>query len=125
MAQEQLAAVDVAKAYHRAWTTGDLEAAASYLADDIVCHTPAGTLSGSTAVRAFMAPFAATLTGSRLLAAHGNGNEALLMYDTASAAVPSAPGAELYRVRDGRITQIHILFDRLPFALARGEVIRV
>jgi hypothetical protein len=46
------------------------------------------------------------------------------MYDTATRAVASAPAAELYRVRGGRITEIRIIFDRLPFALARGDVIR-
>ncbi|MFJ4172416.1 nuclear transport factor 2 family protein [Paenarthrobacter sp. NPDC089714] len=124
MTQDETAAVGIAMAYHRAWTTGDLETATTYLAGDAVCHTPAGKLTGSTAIGAFMAPFAATLTGSRLLAAHGNAIEAMLMYDTSSSAVASAPGAELYRVQSGLITEIHILFDRLPFALARGEVIR-
>jgi hypothetical protein len=35
--------------------------------------------------------------------------------------VPSAPGAELVTVEDGRVTHLRLIFDRLPFAQARGE----
>jgi hypothetical protein len=43
------------------------------------------------------------------------------MYDTITTPVPHAPGAELHTVTDGRITHLHLIFDRLPFARARGE----
>lgn len=54
----------------------------------------------------------------RPLAAFGDETTALIMYDTASVPVPSAPGAELIRVENGRITQSRFIFDRLPFYLA-------
>ncbi len=122
MTEKEAGAVEIAVAYHRAWTTGDMDSAAKHLAEDVTCHAPSGTFNGRAAVRAFMEPFAASLTNSKLLAAYGNDNEAILMYDTANKAVPSAPGAELYRIQHGRIAGIHIVFDRLPFALARGDV---
>lgn len=114
--------LDVALAYHRAWTAQDMDTAMSHVAPDIVFDTPAGTLTGAAALRQFMGPFAASLTSSRLLAAHGSEQDALIIYDTATRAVASAPAAELYQVRSGRITSGRIIFDRLPFALARGEV---
>jgi ketosteroid isomerase-like protein len=114
--------IDVALAYHRAWTAGDLDTAMSLVADEVVFDAPAGVLTGLTALRAFMGPFAATLTSARLLSAHGGEGDALIMYDTATPAVASAPAAELYTVRDGRITAGRIIFDRLAFALARGDV---
>ena len=40
-------ALDVALAYHEAWTSHDLEKAMSYIADDIVCDAPAGRLEGA------------------------------------------------------------------------------
>ena len=40
-------AVEIALAYHRAWTNRDMDRAMTYIADDIVCHAPAGTLSGA------------------------------------------------------------------------------
>ncbi|MDR6989908.1 ketosteroid isomerase-like protein [Paenarthrobacter nitroguajacolicus] len=122
MPGKETTGVGIAVAYHRAWTAGDLDSAAKHLTENVTCHAPSGTFSGRAAVRAFMEPFAASLTHSTLLAAYGNDSEAILMYDTATSAVPSAPGAELYRIQNDRIAEIHIIFDRLPFALARGDV---
>lgn len=118
------AAAQTAIAYHHAWTSGDLPTAWRLLADDVECLSPAGRLIGIEAVKGFMGPFASSLTACELLAVHGNEHEAVLIYDAANAAVASAPAAELCTVRDGRIVAIRIIFDRLPFALARGEVHR-
>lgn len=124
MTDNKGAAVDISVAYYRSWTAGMLDSASSYLAENVICNAPAGELNGRDAVRAFMEPFAASLTGSTLLAAFGADDETLLMYSTGNDAVPSAPGAELHRVQDGQIVEIRIIFDRLPFALARGDVVK-
>ena len=113
-------ALDIALAYHRAWTGKDLDAAMAYIAGDIVCEAPAGRIDGAAAYRAFLEPFALSLTGSSLIAAFGDETKALLMYDTSSALVASAPGAECVTVAGGRIVHSRFLFDRLPFHLARG-----
>lgn len=115
-------ALEVALAYHGAWTTGDLDTALTHVADDVICAAPAGLLTGVAALRGFMGPFAGSLTGSTLFAAFGDDDHALIMYDTANPAISSAPAAELHLVREGRIREIRIIFDRLPFALARGDV---
>ncbi|MFC7485442.1 nuclear transport factor 2 family protein [Knoellia sp. CPCC 206453] len=114
--------LETSLAYFRAWTTGDTDTAWALLAEDVVCHTPAGPLQGREAVAAFMGPFAAMLTHSNLLASGGDAEESTLVYDTATSAVASAPAAEVHAIREGLITEIRIIFDRLPFALARGEV---
>lgn len=123
MSDKQARAVEIAVAYYRAWTTNDMDEAPKLLARDVVCHAPSGAIKGIDAVRSFMEPYAASLTGTALLAAHGTGNEALLMYETANRAVQHAPAAELYRIEDNHINEIRIIFDRLPFALARGQVV--
>ncbi|MFK4835085.1 nuclear transport factor 2 family protein [Microbacterium sp. ZW T2_14] len=123
MTETSHSAVDTALDYHRAWTAGDLEAAMSRVAEDVMCHAPAGAMCGVEALRAFMGPFAGSLTGSQVLACYGTDVEALLMYDTSTATIASAPGAELYRVEQGRIVELRIVFDRLPFALARRDVV--
>jgi len=122
MNEPRSTALDVALAYHRAWTSGDLDTALTHVADDVVCEAPAGRLTGTAALRGFMGPFTGSLTSSNLLASFGDDDRALIMYDTANPAVSSAPAAELYVIRDGRIREIRIIFDRLPFALARGDV---
>jgi SnoaL-like protein len=112
-------ALDVALAYHRAWTGGDFETAMTYVDPGIVCQAPAGPVTGAEQFRAFMGPFASMLRGSSLLAAYGDDDTALLMYDTETALVADAPGAELHTVKDGRIVHTRIIFDRLPFEQAR------
>ncbi|MBL7259029.1 nuclear transport factor 2 family protein [Actinoplanes sp. LDG1-01] len=91
----------------------------THIADDIICDAPAGRLEGAPAYRAFMAGFVAILKSTTVLAAFGNDTTALIMYDTSTHPVPSAPGAELVTVLHDRITYSRFLFDRLPFAQAR------
>ena len=85
-----------------------------HVAEDVACDTPAGPLTGAEALRGFMEPFAAMLTLSELWAAFGDESSALVMYDTASPAVTSAPAAELYGVRAGHIAALRIVFDPCP-----------
>jgi hypothetical protein len=112
-------ALDTALAYHRAWTNRDMDRAMSFIADDIVCHAPAGTLHGAQAFRQFMQPFTQILTSSGLIAAFGDDEHAVVMYNTSTVPVPDAPGAEWVTVDHGTIREMTIIFDRLPFELAR------
>lgn len=119
MPQMPSPALRTALAYHRAWTGGDFEQAMTYIAEDIVCQAPAGRLEGAEAFRGFMGPFVQILTGSDLIASFGDETTALLMYDTRTKPVSSAPAAECLTVRDGTITHLRIIFDRTPFDAAR------
>jgi ketosteroid isomerase-like protein len=112
-------ALQTALAYYQAWTSHDLEKAMNYIADDIVCDAPAGRLQGAEAYRGFMGPFVQILTGSTMIAAFGNGETALVMYDTETVPVKNAPAAECVTVRDGKITYSRFIFDRAPFEAAR------
>jgi limonene-1,2-epoxide hydrolase len=107
-------------AYYNAWTGHDFDQAMTYLADDLVCHAPAGRIEGAEAFRAFMEPFSQLLLKAELLGSYGDDTTAMLMYDTSTRPVADAPGAELHTVRDGKITAIRIIFDRLPFEQARA-----
>jgi len=96
--------LQVATAYHEAWTSKDLDRAMSYIADDIVCDAPVGRIEGATAYRAFMAPFVEMLLDTQLLAAFGDDEKAVVVYDTRTTLVESGPGAECVTVRNGQIT---------------------
>jgi ketosteroid isomerase-like protein len=109
-------AKQVALEYFAAWTGKDMDRAMELVADDIVCDAPAGRIEGAAAYRAFLEPFAGTLTSATMIAAFGDDEKALIMYDTSSPRVASAPGAECVTVVDGRIAYSRFLFDRLPFA---------
>jgi ketosteroid isomerase-like protein len=112
-------ALRVALAYYEAWTSKDLEKAMTYISEDIVCDAPAGRIKGADAYRAFMAPFVQILKGSDMIAAFGDERTALVMYDTETVPVKSAPAAECVTVVDGRITRSRFVFDREPFEAAR------
>jgi hypothetical protein len=66
-----------------------------------------------------MGPFAEILTHTNLIAAFGDNTTALLIYHTDTVPVKDAPGAECLSVKDGKITHMTIIFDRLPFDQAR------
>jgi len=111
-------ALKTALAYYQAWTSHDLDTAMSYIADDIVCDAPAGRLEGAEAYRGFMGPFVRMLTSSTMIAAFGDDETALVMYDSGTVPVTSAPGAECVTVKGGKITHSRFVFDRAPFDAA-------
>jgi SnoaL-like domain len=113
-------ALRTALAYYQAWTSHDLDRAMSYVADEIVCDAPAGRLEGADAYRAFMGPFVQILRESRLIAAFGDDQTAMIMYETRTVPVPNAPAAECLTVTDGKITYSRFIFDRAPFDAARA-----
>jgi ketosteroid isomerase-like protein len=112
-------ALQAALAYYEAWTSKDLDRAMTHVSEDIVCEAPAGKIEGAEAYRAFMAPFVQILKGSNMIAAFGDEHTALVIYDTETVPVKSAPAAECVTVEDGRITHSRFVFDRLPFEEAR------
>lgn len=119
MSENSGAALETALAYHRAWTSGDFEQAMNFAADDIICLTPAGQLQGAGAFRGFMEPFTQIVTRTGLVAAFGDDETAVVIYDTDTIPVKDAPGAECHTVTNGTISHMRIIFDRLPFDAAR------
>ncbi len=117
-------ALATALSYHAAWTDHDLARAMTYVADDIVCLAPAGRLDGAAAFQEFMGPFVQIVRRTSLIGAFGDDTTAVVMYDTETTPVADAPGAECVTVRDGKITHMRIVFDRLPFEAARRAVAR-
>ena len=113
-------ALRTALAYYQAWTSHDLDKAMSYIAGDVVCDAPAGRLEGAEAYRGFLGPFVQILTGATMIAAFGDDQTALVMYDTQTVPVQSAPAAECVTVTDGKITYSRVVFDRAPFDAARN-----
>jgi hypothetical protein len=112
-------ALDTLLAYHRAWSGHDMDLAMTYIADDVEVLAPAGPIRGAAAFRGFMEPFSGIVTSYLRVAAFGDDDTAVIVYDTTTVPVPDAPGAEAVKVVDGRIAWMRIVFDRLPFDVAR------
>ncbi len=109
-------ALQTALAYHRAWTSGDLDGAMAHVSDEIVCRAPAGDISGKEAYRGYLGGFRQVMTGLTDVAAFGDEEQALLFYCPHTAATSTAPAAEHFTLRDGQIVEIRLVFDRLSFA---------
>ena len=119
MTRDSSPALSVALAYYHAWTGKEVDRAMTYVADGVVCEAPAGRIEGVEALRQFMAPFARMLTGSELIAAFGDDETALLLYNPHTTLVQDAPSAEHFTVKDGKIVHDLLVFDRTPFDAAR------
>ena len=115
------AALDVALAYHRAWTSKDVDGALRLVADEIVCDAPSGQLRGMEQYRPFLAGFAPMVTGYDMVAALGDGETAVLVYDLHTLAVSSGLVCECFTVREGRITRNRLIFDQTPYMAARQQ----
>jgi len=111
----QTSAYAIVQGYHRAWTSGDVDRAMTWVADDITCRAPGEDLSGKTAYREFIGGFAPTLTGLADIAGFSDGDRVALFYYPQTAATTTAPAAECFTVRDGKIVESVLVFDRLSF----------
>ena len=114
--QTQTTALDTVLAYHRAWTSGDVTAALEYVADNIVCQAPGAELIGKDAYGAFLGGFAPTLTGLTDLAAFGDDDHVVLFYYPHIGQITTVPAAEHFTLRDGKIAENILVFDRLSYA---------
>lgn len=111
----QGSAYDVVKKYHQAWTGGDIETAMAYVADDVVCRAPGADLHGIEAYREFIGGFAPRLTGIGDIAEFSDAAHVALFYYPQTAATSTTPAAEYFTVKDGKIGESVLIFDRLSY----------
>lgn len=108
-------AYDTVQKYHQAWTGGNIDAAMSYVSNDITCRAPGVDLEGKDAYREFIGGFAPMLTGIGDIAEFVDGNRVALFYYPQTAATSTTPAAEYFTVTDGKITESVLIFDRLSY----------
>jgi hypothetical protein len=111
-----ISAQQVAEGYANAWTSGDIDTAMSYIADDIVCEAPAGTIEGKAAYREFTTTFVSRLlvTG-RVTAVLADDSSAAILYTNDTRVVQGMRAMDYATVENGKITRLVTVFDRLPF----------
>ena len=108
-------AMETVLAFHRAWTSGRVDEAMTRVDDNVVCHAPGGDLLGADAYRAYLAGFAPNLTGLTDVASFANGAQVALFYFPQTKFTTTAPAAECFTVREGKIVENVLVFDRLSF----------
>jgi hypothetical protein len=117
---EQSSPVDVAVAFTEAWTTHDLATAAGYLAEDVVFDGPMQQSTGAGPYMDGLTAFATAVTGMRVLAAFGNREQALIMYEVTTGPFGTVTCAEHFTVRDGKIEADRLTFDTYEVRKARA-----
>lgn len=103
-------------AYHAAWTSGDVDAALALIADEAVFAAPDPEVTSKAAWRVYLASFVPMLTGAPELTRMADGDRVALWYYPQTAVTQSTLASELFTVRDGRITEIRLAFDRMSYA---------
>lgn len=111
---QQQTPLAVAVAFTTAWTSHDLDTAASYLADDVLFDGPRNHTSGAEAYMQALTPFARAVTGMKVLAAFGDDQQALIMYEVTTDPYGPLVSAELLTVTDGKIHADKLTFDTYP-----------
>jgi len=105
----------VVRAYHQAWTGGELDRALTYVSDDVRCFAPGQDDTTKAEWRGYLAGFVPMLTGAP---EHGNmtaGDQVALWYFPQTAVTTTTLASELFTVRAGRIVEIRLAFDRLGY----------
>ena len=106
----------VAEEFFGAWTGKDFNRARALLHDDLSFKGPIDTFDDADAYLRALQGLSQIVTGATKRKVFVDGDDVCVIYDLNTAPVPSAPTAEWYQVRDGRIAAIRVFFDARPFA---------
>lgn len=105
----------VVQAYHQAWTSGDLEQALTYVADDVRCFAPDESVATKDDWHEYLTNFVPMLTGAPEHARMAEGNRVALWYFPQTSVTATTLASELFTVEDGQIVEIRLAFDRLGY----------
>ncbi len=113
----------VARAFTEAWTSGDFDGAARYVAENVVFDGPLGHTDGKAAYVEGLKGLSrfVGLTGVNILAAFGEGTQALVMYELITDRFGALLCAKLLTFRDGQIERDRLTFDSYKVRQAQGS----
>ena len=109
-------AARVAGRFFDAWTSKDFERARSLLHDDVSFEGPIDTFDNADSYVASLQQLSGIVTGSDKQKVLVDGDDVCVIYDLKTAPVPSSRTCEWYRVREGKIASVSVVFDARPFA---------
>lgn len=102
---------DIVQAYHRARFSGDVPSARATFADGFTFESPLLTATADDHLAGLPA-FLGIVTGVDMISELYGEDEATLVYDVHTATpVGTQRTAEFFRLRDGRIAEIRLIFD--------------
>jgi ketosteroid isomerase-like protein len=111
----------IVRSYHDAWVSGDVAAAGASLADEVTNPTSFNDYSTNPMSRAAyldtLANFRQRVTGLDLMSELYGEGEATLVYDVHTTPGSTFHTAEHFRLKDGKISIIVLIFDKTPSRL--------
>ena len=108
------APVDVAIAFTEAWTSQDMPTASMYVAEEVAFEGPMSHAAGIAAFLDGLSRFAKAVTGLEILAALGDDERAMIMYELTTGPFGTLRAAEDLVISDGKITRDTLVFDTHP-----------
>jgi ketosteroid isomerase-like protein len=109
-------AAQVAEDFFDAWTSKDFERARELVHDDVSFEGPIDSFSDADSYLASLRQLARIVTGADKQKVFVDGDDVCVIYDLLTAPVPSSRTCEWYRVRDGKVASVSVVFDARPFA---------
>ena len=109
-------AAQVADGFFDAWTSKNFELARSLLHDDVSFEGPIDSFADADSYIASLRQLSGIVTGAEKQKVFVDGNDVCVIYDLKTAPVPSSRTCEWYRVRDGKVASVSVVFDARPFA---------
>lgn len=103
------------QAYHHAWTSGDVDRAMTYVADDVRCYAPDENVTTKADWHDYLTRFVPMLTGAPEHARMTDGARVALWYFPQTAVTKTTLASELFTVRGREIVEIRLAFDRLGY----------
>lgn len=115
-------ALATVEAYHRAWTSGDLERALTYVSNEVRCFAPGENVTTKDDWHQYLAGFVPMLTGTPEHSRMMDGDRVALWYFPQTAVTSTTLASELFTVRQGLIVEIRLTFDRLGYIPQQAQV---
>jgi ketosteroid isomerase-like protein len=109
-------ALQVAEGFFDAWTSKDFERARALLHDDVSFDGPIDRFDNADAYLQSLQQLSGIVTGAEKQKVFVDGDDVCVIYDLKTAPVPSSRTCEWYRISDGKIASVSVVFDARPFA---------
>jgi ketosteroid isomerase-like protein len=107
----------VADRFFKAWTTGDFDTARSLLHDDVSFSGPIDRFDNADAYLGALRGLSQIVKGAEEQKVFVDGDDVCVIYDlVTNTPAGTAPTAEWYHLRDGKISAVRVYFDARPFA---------
>lgn len=108
-------AAQVAEDFFDAWTSEDYERARTLVHDDVSFAGPIDSFADADSYLGSLQQLGHIVTGADKRKVFVDGDDVCVIYDLKTAPVPSTPTCEWYRVRDGKVASVVVIFDARPF----------